>query len=298
MTRALLIHNPDAGDSEYPAAKLLRLLADAGYAATYQSSLLQDVACPLAEEWELVVVAGGDGVANWALRACAGRESRFAILPLGNANNIATCLGHLGSPQELVRRWDVTRHRPFYLGQVRGPWGASRFAESFGVGVLAEAFARNAAQASWSPDIAERRRRFDDILLRTLHELPPQRMTVIVDGRPHDGEYLWLEVSRVGLVAANLPVIEKPDPSQPELHLALLPARQRETALSALERREAGDDCGLGLVELRGGEISIAWTELRAHLDGDMLPFRASPGQAQLAHFRAHAAPVRVLTLR
>lgn len=298
MRRALLIHNPDAGDCEYPAADLIRLLADAGFAATYQSSLLHDVACPLGRAWDLIVVAGGDGVVNWALRACAGLESPVAVLPLGNANNIATCLGHLGPPRELVQRWDVTQVRPFYLGEARGACGMSRFAESFGVGVLAEAFACNAAETTWSPDILERRRRFDDILRRTLEQLPAQRMNISVDGREREGEYLWLEFSRVGLVAANLPVLEHADPFVSDVRLAVLPARQREQAILSTERRDAGERCGLGLLEFRGKEISVRWSDLRAHLDGDVRAFRPRPGQSQTAEFRAHPAPVRVLTLR
>lgn len=294
--QVLLIHNPAAGDEELPTAELVTLLAQAGHRAAYQSAHLDDLEAALGGPHELIAIAGGDGAVSRGLKRCAGQAAPVAILPLGTANNIARGLGHMGAPGELIARWRADAgHRPFHFGFAEGEWGASRFAESFGIGVLADTIAAGAQErdekfASPQHKLASLRRR----LRKALSRSAPLPVDLEVDGEPRELKTAWLEVSRVGLVGPNVPVIDDLDPFEARLRIAWLPP-------------EAHADCATQLNEadLRGGlfhslvgeRIRLAWSDCEAHIDGVLPPRSSEGGQRRSVELSLHATPVRVLKL-
>lgn len=300
MARTLLIHNPEAGDGEHSSEDLCRALTGAGRQLHYQSARLDDFACVLDEFWDLIVVAGGDGAVTRAFRACAGRSAPTAVIPLGTANNVATGLGHLGHALELAQRWDLRAHSAFYLGEVRSEWGISRFAESFGIGLLAQTILTGEPESQEQfRDRHEKMGTLSDRLQTVIGRLAPERLEIDVDGQDHSGDYLWLEAGRVGLVGPNLPIAGTPDPWGKQLHIAVLPVEKRDQFLEGLKRRDAGDrSTALGVTTLRGAAAAIAWPSFRAHIDGVVLPRAENSKGPQRVRLGLHSAPVKVLTLR
>ena len=69
----------------------------AGLPTTYQSIKDKDFKAALGENWDLVLVAGGDGTVAKVARCLVDRDIAhripIAILPVGTANNIARSLG-------------------------------------------------------------------------------------------------------------------------------------------------------------------------------------------------------------
>lgn len=69
--KAILVHNPTAGDYRYSRGELTDLLHRTGITPFYQSSKVGELTAALAEPADLIVVAGGDGTVAKVLRACS-----------------------------------------------------------------------------------------------------------------------------------------------------------------------------------------------------------------------------------
>ncbi len=97
--KALMVFNPNAGSDQVTAAELadqviaalpnmtLDIFETAG--ENDKEVLQQQLA---ATKYELILIAGGDGTVKLAA-ACAQQHCPMAILPVGSANGLASCLG-------------------------------------------------------------------------------------------------------------------------------------------------------------------------------------------------------------
>lgn len=118
-TRAWLIENPTAGQDDWAEqiAAARATLEAAGWRVTLrQTEKAGDATAfarqAVADEVDVVVVAGGDGTVNEALQGLAGqRKTALAVLPGGTVNVWATELGADKSEADIARRVaQGTRH--------------------------------------------------------------------------------------------------------------------------------------------------------------------------------------------
>lgn len=303
--RTLLIHNPKAGYEQANADEILRMLGEAGHETTYQSSEIDDLSARMNEPWDLLVVAGGDGTVTRSLKVAAERGIPVAILPLGTANNVATALGHTGALQDLIHAWDPASRRPVDLGLASGDWGHSRFAESFGVGLMAETIvAADKGDADKARTkhrtVADRLDAITKAVHKRLGDLKPARITLRTPDQEFAGEFLWAEVSTVGLVGPRLPILESDDPGDGLLAFALLPPEERDTFDQYLEHRQSGSaPRRTGLVTGRAPKLTIEWSRFAVHLDGKLLPTPpAGAAPIRSAELEIQPGAAQVLRLR
>jgi len=243
--RVLLIHNPKAGYEQIDAPRLLELITAAGHEPIYQSSQVDDLGAALEQAVDVIAVAGGDGTVTRVLKRAVGIEAPLAVLPLGTANNVATALGHVGLLEDLVRGWDSAETRTFDLGRASAAWGRATFAESFGVGFLAESMVRSErgaperAQAKFR-SVAERMDAMLKLLRKSLDALAPFELTAETERGTVSGAFLWAESTTVGLVGPRVPLIDAEDLSDGRFVFSSLPADERSTFLEYLESRVSG----------------------------------------------------------
>lgn len=301
--RALLVHNPKSGYEQADGPELLELMQQAGHEAVYQSTEVDDFASHFDETWDLIVVAGGDGTVTRVMKLCADRPVPVAVLPLGTANNIANAIGHSGAIEDLIRAWDLNSRRPVDLGLAAGDWGRSRFAESFGVGLLAEMIQmadkgnEEKARAKFN-SVAERLDAGIRMLRRRLKDLKPAKITLKAGKEVHEGRFLWAEVSTVGLVGPRLPILDTDDPGDGLLAYALLPVDERQTLDEYLEHRQLGSaPRRTGLITGRAERISLAWSGCESHIDGRLLPSAGPKGGERTAELEIQPGAVQVLRL-
>jgi diacylglycerol kinase family enzyme len=302
--RLLLIHNPKAGYEQAGADEIRAMLAAAGHDVTYQSSEIDDLAGPINHDWELIVVAGGDGTVSRVVKLCADKPIPLAILPLGTANNIANVLGHQGTLEDLIKSWEPGVVRRVDVGVAVGDWGRSRFAESFGVGLLAETIVvadkgnEEKARAKFKT-VAERLKASMKTLHKRLRDLEPVEVTLKTPEQTHSGKFLWAEVTPIGSVGPRLPILETDDPADGLLAFALLPVEERDTFDQYIEhRQDMTAPRRTGLVTGRAPRISLTWSAGAAHLDGKLLP--KPPGDQlapRTAELETLPGAVRVLRL-
>jgi diacylglycerol kinase family enzyme len=131
--RAILVHNPSAGDKSLSSDALIRMLNDAGYEPEVHSDV--DLASLNAE---MIIAAGGDGtVTKVVMEAPPG--ARVGVIPLGTANNIANSLGIAGRPEQIIAGWANSITKTIDIWRAQGPWGERTFIEGCGVGALTRA---------------------------------------------------------------------------------------------------------------------------------------------------------------
>src|SRR5688572_32422141 len=104
MRRAILLHNPAAGDAEHSKQELLLLIQASSYLCTYISLKDKDWKKNLwtaykknaTENNKLLIIAGGDGTVRNVIKELLKHKHEnawpVAILPQGTANNIAATL--------------------------------------------------------------------------------------------------------------------------------------------------------------------------------------------------------------
>ena len=186
-SRVLVIYNPAAG--QWRKRKLqttLAALKGLGCAvtlfATQKAGDAQERALTLtAEEFDVVVAAGGDGTINEVANGLANAENAvppLAIIPLGTANVLAQEIGLRGNPRAVARAIANGSRMKVHLGDANGRY----FLMMAGVGFDAHVVA--------NVDLALKRRAGKiayvvETLVQGLRYGFP-RCRVTIDGKTHD----------------------------------------------------------------------------------------------------------------
>ena len=265
--RAIVLHNPDAGNGDVAADELLAALAGGGVTAVrYCSTRQPDFAQALGEPADLIVVAGGDGTVIKVVPHLRGRTLPIAILPLGGANNVARSLGITGDPLEIARGgWQGSDRRRLDIGAARGPWGRRLFIEAVGLGALAEAAAAIDKSGVSGPDKSELARR---ALCETVAAAQPQEVRLTIDGQEVGLRCLLAEIMNLAATGPKLLLAPAADPGDGLLDLVYLEPEARADMLAWLEAPAEGVP---PLVTRRGRGFTFEWRQGQLRV-GDTFP--------------------------
>ncbi|MFO7529972.1 MAG: diacylglycerol kinase family protein [Marinobacter sp.] len=98
-----LLANIDAGDGKRDRAFWLKHLARAGVEAPECRDIADDRWPSEVRPGDVVMVAGGDGSANYGARICLNKQAVLVVLPSGTANDFARNIGLPEDPGDLCR---------------------------------------------------------------------------------------------------------------------------------------------------------------------------------------------------
>jgi diacylglycerol kinase (ATP) len=276
--RVTLIHNPNAGANEQTFLdEVLAWISAAGHAVTCQSAKDDDWDKALEVPTDLVAVAGGDGTVGAVAMRLARRRIPIAVLPVGTANNISKVLGMADTtPDQLVAGWATARRIAFDTGLVDGPWGATRFIEGFGVGLLARAITELDAKADVAFGRVDNREEKIASGLKRLRDLvancPAEDLKISMDGRDLSGEYILMEVMNIQHIGPSLHFAPAADPGDGLLELILVTAEQREKLAAYFSSRLDGDSRPLQWNAHRGQRIQLRCEASDVHIDDRVWP--------------------------
>lgn len=263
--KTLLLHNPTAGASHPTADDLMTVARKAGLATTYQSIKDENFKDALGEDWDLVLVAGGDGTVGKVARCLVDSDIAhtipIAILPVGTANNTARSLGIEGEVADLLSGLSNAKTRYLDVGLARGPWGERNFLEAVGCGSVAEAIAHSGPKPPKPIRIEMGREGLRDFL----REAEAEPFEIDVDGEKFAGEFLLIEALNINLSGPSLPLAFSATPDDQLLDIIFVFARDRLKMMKWLE--EAPEETPPPATVLRGRRIQFVWANAFLRID-------------------------------
>jgi len=267
MVRALLCHNPKAGNSGHDRDSIEAALKLAGYDARYASVKDDDFADAFKKSIDLIVAAGGDGTISRVLTAIPDRSIPVAILPLGTANNFARSLGIAGTPQELVETWNTEHTCPVSIATVTGHWGTSPFLEAYGVGVFPQ-FLLDARKGK-KPEGAHNLRQGRELLKKAIRRAKPIDVDVRMGQQRKSLSVLGIEVCNIAFTGPGLPIAATADASDGELDIVIFESENRKALLewldSPLEEKPP-------VTNRKASEIELTFRDAPTRLDDEAYP--------------------------
>ena len=133
--RTLVIHNPKSGFGSDAVFQFERALVSAGDECVMRvlaPSFDPDEACADAEDFDAVVLSGGDGTVSALLYALRYREVPTCIFPSGTANLLCANIGNAAEPSALARACRAGKTATLDIAEISwGPEGASRVTHGF-----------------------------------------------------------------------------------------------------------------------------------------------------------------------
>lgn len=263
--RALLIHNPTAGSGQPSGEKLLNILDEAGFSTRYFSSNNDDYKKSLGrDDFDIVIVAGGDGTVGKVARNIPDRKILVSILPIGTANNVARSLEIKGDIEALARNLHDASIKRLDIGSATGPWGHWNFLESVGWGALAKVVDQGVPEQSREQQIASARNLFAEIL----EQATPNRTCLEIDGKRVEGDFIFVEILNIGMTGPRVLVSPSARPGDQMLDIVYLPAEQKRALISWL--RSKPDDTLIPLQEIKAKKATLVWRRGALRIDDEV----------------------------
>jgi diacylglycerol kinase family enzyme len=260
--RALVFHNPTAGENGHEKDNILSALRLADIEGSYFSTKKDDIEKALGKSADLIIVAGGDGTIAKILKALPDRSLPVAILPLGTANNIARSLGIAGKPQELVEMWKLDHSYALDLGTVKGIQHESLFIESFGIGLFGEFLRR--AEKKKKAEGADNLRKGRETLQKIIKDAEAVPLDLVIDGKALRGEFIGVEILNIPFTGPGLPLAPKADVGDGKLDAVCFKANERKDLIEWLEAPHDGPP---PTAVRQGSKIEVAWERAPHRLD-------------------------------
>jgi diacylglycerol kinase (ATP) len=121
----LIIHNPTSGRRRGSLRAVIAQLQALGCRVTVHQTTCRGDAQAVAsrttrDQYDRIVVAGGDGTVNEVLNGLTSDSPPVALIPMGTANVLAAEIGLSSQPAEIARTIVMGEARPVSLGDVNG----------------------------------------------------------------------------------------------------------------------------------------------------------------------------------
>ena len=283
---ATLFHNSTAG---HKAAKdeILAAMKLVDFDVHYVSVKDDDLEGAFKRKADLIVVAGGDGTFAEVLTRLPDRSLPIALLPLGTANNIARSLGIAGTPQELVETWKIDRTHPLDVGIVKASWGTSHFLEGFGVGLFAE-FLKSADKKEKAKG-ADNLRMGRALLEKRVKAAKPIDLSVKIDGKALNGEFLGVEIMNVPFTGPGLPLAGRADLADGLLDIVCFELERRRELEEWLDAPHADS---APVTTRQGKLVEVVWADTADRIDDESYSNR---GTKQIAEVCCDKDQLKVL---
>lgn len=268
--RVLILHGARASRTPVSKQRLIRMFERAGHEVRYRSAHRQNWNWDLSE-FDAVVAVGGDGTVAKIAIALARRPDSppLAVIPAGQANNIARALGIPAAVARIATGLAGARSVRLAIGLIRSPWGTTRFVESAGIGPL------TALLRTEVPTLRGALR----LLRATFRTERGRELQLRADNRDVRGRYVLVQVMNIGAAGPRLVYAPNAKPGDRTLDLVLVRESDRNVFSRYLARLAAGKRVRCPLVSIRVREVEITpWPARgRGHVDDQPWPGKQRP---------------------
>jgi diacylglycerol kinase (ATP) len=270
--RALLIHNPKAGDRKHGKKQLMASLRKNGIQAFYQSIKDRGWKKAFKKPVDLVIAAGGDGTVHKTAWQLMDSGIPLAILPLGTANNLARSLGFTESVDEILQSLHCGKSRPFDVGVARSGSQTDYFLEAAGGGLFADYFpAAKAHEIKGASPEEELKAHLS--LLRKLaldYRVRPWKMSI--DGKDISGRYILWGVMNIRSAGPALHLAPKARTDDGRLDFVAAREHDRKVFIKHVDAHLAERKERVPLTPRKFRQFKIMSPSGAMHLDGEPWP--------------------------
>lgn len=284
-TRLGLVVNPSAsaGSAAREAAALAAAFAGHGFEVLDLSARSAGTALAHAQQMvadraiDLLVVAGGDGMAHLGINVCAGHEIPLGIVALGTGNDIATSLGlPIHDPAASVAMIAAGHSRRVDAGRVDGgghrPWFGGTLYAGFDAIVN-----ERANRWSWPRGQA----RYNLAVVRELPVFTAIPYAVTIDGTRTQTEAMLVIVANARSYGGGMQVTPQASMDDGLFDVLILERVGRAEFLRVFPKVFAGTHIDHPAVRIeRGRRVLLEAQGIRAYADGE--PFHPVPLRAEV----------------
>lgn len=275
MKKAMILHNPGAGEGETSRRELINQVASAGFECSYSSTKQFRWENLETDEFDFLVLAGGDGtvrkIADELLsRKVIEKNLPLGLLPMGTANNIAKTLGLCDDPAAVISGWHDPLHKKFDVGKINGLKEPAFFLESFGYGLFPKLMLQMKKQKKNSiEDPKEKLQVALEILQDLIVEETPKKCKLEVNGMDYSGEFLLVEVMNIRSIGPNLNLAPDADPGDGAFEVVLITEKQRQSLAEYVRKKIDGEEVLFDFPILKARDLSIFWEGKHVHVDDE-----------------------------
>ena len=271
--RLLIFHNTDAGHEDLPRHVVTEQLQRARHEVVWIEKGSVELGAALAEPFDAVVVAGGDGSVASVGRELAARGIPIAILPSGTANNIASIVG--ATSENLLQLLERGKTIPFDLGTLESALASRRFLEGVGLGAFAEAasIVSRRGDGPLAPDDRDAELARDrDVLGACVRHTPGYECRLTLDGKEIAGTWLLVEVTNAGVIGPNLRLSGDAVPYDGLLDVVTVDVTERESLMTFVRAHQQQVAAVPPLTVHRARRVMVRVPAYRPfHIDGRTL---------------------------
>ena len=233
--KIILLYNPTAGDENFPLEKIVNSLEEQGARVLAQNTKEEKFEKVFDLIFDLIIIAGGDGTVEKILLELRETDIPIAILPYGNANNIAGSLGLKADYKNLVQIFNDKKFHQLSIGKFETPEEKGWFIEGVGWGIFT-ALLLQIERKEKVIDDASSKVEFGIKNLRKLpDELPINDYKIELDDKDYSGEYLWVEIMNTRRLGPQLELAPDADHSDEYLDVMLVDKSQKSELKSFLK---------------------------------------------------------------
>lgn len=292
-----LAYNPAAGTTSFPLEGLIKGLEKKGAEVLVQDTKEDDYEQALTHPCDFMIIAGGDGTIEKLAEKVMDldKDIPFAILPCGNANNIAGSLDVDTAIESIIDSWQQQTCRKFTVGSIRIGDGQKKFFESVGWGLFAEVLqeVKVEKKAGTQPHVAgqDKVKYGLEKLSRMVQELQPSFFQIYLDDKDYSGYYLWVEVMNTQSMGPQLQLAPDAQHEDGYLDVVLIKENERDK-LEHFISIHNGDKTGNKFEPIKVRRIRVR-TDQIIHIDDKLHQSDNKP--EEWAEISLLSKPLRIL---
>lgn len=279
MKKALLIHNPTAGDEGHGEERLTQLIESHGFQCEYVS--VKD------KEWkdfdydvDFLIVAGGDGTVRKVAKKLLRRKMidkiwPIGLLPFGTANNISKTLHFAGDSEQLIKTWQNKKIQQYDVGRIENLDDAELFLESLGYGIFPYLMMEMDKRAEPEDETPEEK---IHAALEVLHQISiwyePHHCYLNIDGVDYSGEFILLEIMNTKSIGPNLFLAPDADPGDGLLEIVAVTQENKHKFADYIAAKLQGKEEPFDFTHWQGKNITVSWEGTHVHVDDEVIKIK------------------------
>src|SRR5690554_6651216 len=275
-----LMYNPQAGGHDLPVESLKNGLIKRGGDVFAQGTKEEDYQEALNRDCDFILIAGGDGTIEKIARKIVHKRVPIAILPFGNANNIALSLDVDTTLDAIVQGWKNKNFRKFSVGTLHFDQKSMYFFEAVGCGLFAEVLyeIRQQKKAEGKKTQNKKNKVNSGLsqLRHALKDIQPTYYRLVADGIDYSGHYLWVEIMNTQSMGPRLQMAPGATHGDEFLDLVLVREEDKE-AVELFLKNQNKEGNGHDFTTIKARNIRFK-TQEPIHVDDEILLGTDVPG--------------------